>query len=300
MRYLLALLLLTACQVQLHEDPIPISAKDAGYPTAEIVVNGKLYSGAATVSAVAGSRWDDLDLKIQGYADGTVYVVSPECGVEYSVVYKSNQLVKIPLSGVVGRSCLFGIVVGLQLPDEQPNGIRVYPLEGWVAVKALGSKDDEWLGMSKKGVTSQWTIRTGDTHPVKLVMNGCGMSLKQPLVPSGGLVKIPLLPTDTPKCVLDGAILSKDFANLYLTALLINYNSLYLPLPIPNLATKGSKLTVTMDSSVSLMALDTDYVFDNVHSWTFDSTKTHILRGATVKGRVIIGVYEKGAWKWVQ
>lgn len=300
MKWLLACLFLVGCQVQLKEDPTPISAKDAGYPTAEMKVNGLLVSGMALATVTLGDKWDDFDLRIQGYSSGTVYVTSKGCDVEYSAVYKDNQLIKIPLTGTITKSCVFGIVVGLQLPDEEANGIRVYPLIGWVAVKALPHRDDEWLGMSKKGTASQWTINSGDTKPVTVMLNGCGTLVKQKFTPVSGKFTIPLKDPNMKPCVLDGVVLSQDYKNINLSALIIDYNSQYLPLPIPALSQKDGKLQVTMDQSVSLMALDTDYVFDNTNSWEFDTSKSHVLRGATVKGRIIIGVYDKGAWKWIQ
>lgn len=298
---LLSLIIVAGCQTKgLREDPTPISAKDAGYPSAELRINGTLVNGLSLTSLPLGAKWDDFNLSVQGYYSGSVSVVSYECGIDYSVMYSKNQLVRIPLTGPVERSCVFGITVSFDMPKKPSSSVKVYPIIGWVAVKALEAKDDEWLGLTHKGYFTKWNINSGDKSQVRAFLNGCGNTIDQRIDPKDGIVTImfPQLPNGV--CLMDGVLFSPDYANLYLNTLIVNYDPKYTKLPNPIFDVTKGTLNVTMDAAVSIVSMDNAYEVSNEGHWSFDPTVDHIVRGLTVKGRTIFGIYKKGVWEWIQ
>jgi len=304
--FLFIILLATACAHIKSDDMSPLAASQAQYPTIELNINKQLYNGLALISLPVGSRWEDLNFSIQGYNEGQVRVTSNSCNLDYSTVYVKNALIRVPIQGEVTKDCVFGVSMGFKLPREKWSGIKVWPIIGWVVVKAV-AKDEEWVGTYRK-VTGQflstWKIKSGDTNPVQVFLNGCGVAYQKMITPKDGIVEIELSEAMTMNtkgiCILDGVLISKDFANLRLNSAVVQYDPNFVPLSIPVYSLDAKGLYIKAEESVTIIGVDQYFVFQQEGTFTFDEGKEHVVRALTVKGRTILGLYKEGKWKWLQ
>jgi hypothetical protein len=204
--------------------------------------------------------------------------------------------------------CLFAVTVSPTYPSQSQQAIIVYPLIGFVAAKAVPS-GQTWVGTVRKitnwSATNTWSVKTGDTAPVEVFLNGCGHYDKE-ITPVNGVLTMNLADAYTgwgqDLCVLDGVVISPVFKNLLLNVLATQYLSSFSLLPLPTLQLSNGTLAVTADPAVTVVALDSTYTLDAKGSFGFDSSQPHVLRLLTVKGRAVFGSYDpkKGKWTWAQ
>jgi len=244
-----------------------------------------------------------FSFQVQGYYEGRVRVESTACGMDKAIQYKDSAL--LTFSVKVTRDCLFAITITPIYPPQPHQEIVVWPIIGFVAVKAL-DKGEAWAGTTRKtsnwSATNNWMVKSGDTQPVRVQLNGCGNYDKQ-ITPVNGVLTMNLKDAWTgwaqDICVLDGVAISPVFQNLFLNVLGTGYNPRFYPLPLPKITYDDeNRIWITADPAVSLISLDRQYEFSTHAAFWFDSTKPHILRLLTVKGRTVFGTYHPSGRKW--
>lgn len=305
---LYALLLFTASCANIKPDG-SLSAVDAGYPTAEFRACGKLWHGIGVCSLTEGSDLSKIDFKVQGYYKGTVKVDSVNCGGSQAIRYVDSQLVDNILSGTPELSCVVTISVNPEFPNQQHQSLVVNGLRGYLSIRLIPA-ERSWEGYVLKEAGEwkrAWKIYVGESDPVRVSLIGCGKKFDSNITPDAtGYVSVPMdvvLAEVSPQvCLMEGIIISQNYQNKYLSAVIALYQPAYTLLPVPVLKISGNKLSVSGDSTVSVISLDEDYKLASTGAFKFDSTKYHVFRAITIKGRTVLAEYTPTTkvFRWIQ
>lgn len=305
-----ATLVLTSCGGKLRPDNASISAIDAGYPTVEFQACGKVWNGVGVCKIKEGDLYDGVNLKIQGYGEGTgtIRVDAKNCELGDTFNYSKSQLVPIKINGRAGKNCLVTFVVAPKYKNQDKSGIVVYPLRGHLAIKVVRDQDD-WEGYTLKRTGSwiyNYKVWIGGEGSVRVKMTGCGNTFDQDLPLVQGEVTIPVHRAtsynNVQTCVIEGIVVSPKYQDLFFTFVLVQYSGRYAVIPKPIMEVKGSKVTIKADANVSVVSIGNEYVLSNEADFKFDSSKPVMARALTVKGRNIIGQWnpKNKEWVWIQ
>lgn len=301
MRYLLvAFLWLTACASQLKPDPVP-GALDSGYPTAEILACGQRAVGLAICTIEQGDPLESLNIGVQGYYKGVVRIDSEACSIHTSYRYDNSRVVKAPLAGPAATECAIDFVVSPEYPREDNSGLVIESIKGrvWIRIVPPGSPHFGRNTKIPQAVNAFLDIPYSDPNPVRVVFRGCSTTFDRTVQPSGGKIRIALHDLRNmfrvENCIFEGAVLGPR--PLRVTWQVWSYSSNFTPLSIPATRISNGKLYIKAEQAVSIIALDNKYQVSNETTFDFDPRRPHILRMATVGGRIMIGEWNSG-WTW--
>lgn len=301
MRYLLvAFLWLTACAGNLKPDPVP-GAIDSGYPTAEILACGKRTVGLAICTIAQGDPLETLGIRVQGYYKGVVKIDSEACSIHTAQRYDNSSTVKAPISGPATKECAIDFVVSPEYPKDTSSGLVIQSLKGrvWIRVIPPGSSHFGLNTKIRQGLNAFLDIPYSDTTPTRVVFRGCGASYDKTLTPANGKLRVALHDLRNmfrvEDCIFEGAVMGRT--PIRVTWQVWSYSEKFLPLSIPTTRISGGKLYVKAEAAVSVIALDRDYSITNETEFDFDPSRSHVLRLATVGGRIMIGEWN-GSWTW--
>lgn len=295
-------LFLIGCSGKLRPDP-SISAIEANYPTLEIDACGKKWHGLAMCGLQKDESYSKINLKIQGYNEGTLRVDSKNCNLDFSINYTNNQSIPIHVPGSINRNCIISFTLSPKFPNEQDTAIQIYSIRGHVAINLIDVT--AWQRGVRKvsgNFSSELSLFSGFGESVVL-MEGCGKSYKKKFIAdNSGLITIELadaihFPYDIGTCIIEGFLTSEELEDFSFNIFVAKYDSNFTPLPFP-VITRDRKLNVEGDESVSIINLDDKIVVDRVASFKFDETLPHTLRLLTVKGRTVIGVWNLNNKIW--
>lgn len=293
-----AFLWLTACASGLKPDPVP-GAMDSGYPTAELLACGKRFVGLGICTIEQGKSMSSLNVSIQGYYKGTIQIDSEECDIHETYRYDNSEVVRAPLSGTA-KDCAIDFVLAPEYPKEQNSGLVIESIKGRVWIRTL-PKGAAHFGQStkiKQAINS--TLNIPFNEKARVVFKGCKTTFDKELTPVDGVIKIKLHDLrnmyQVENCIFEGAVMSAS-KTLRVTWQVWSYDDGFTPLAKPVATWSGKKLTVKADPAVSIIALDNKFEITNETTFNSDPAKAHILRMATVGGRIVIGEWN-GAWTW--
>jgi len=306
--YLFFIALGTGCG-SLRPDPV-LPAIEANYPTAEITACGKRWHGLGVCSIVKGKNYSDLKIGIQVYHAGTLVIDSKDCDVNVTMSYSKTEVIPVHIPGIADRNCIISATVSPKYPDEEKQDIRVYSFRGYLAIRALDSKDDDWEGYVRKvtkSFSSEIKLWVGEeADKVRLVVDGCGReeSYDESHTAFSGWITFNLkniLPTGlVPKtCILEGFARTGIFRDLLFNVGVAKYDPKFRTLPKPIIKIDGKKLTVIASKAVSIISLNDQYEVDMEAKFeNFRPNGPNILRLLTVAGRSLIGIWNVADQKW--
>lgn len=318
---LLALLTaITGCgTAKLKEDPV-IPAAVANYPTLEFSACGKTHHGLGVCYLNKGQPFDSVELRVQGYYQGTARVYSQACKLDYTFAYKDSELIRIKLpDSEPERNCAVNITLSPEYPKEWRSGIEVYSLIGVLAVR-LQNGSESWTGETRR-LTGRWksnlALSLGPKHTsARVVIRGCGIAYDKTLASPEGNLYIPLENAvkreERGLCVAEGVALMSD-GDFTFSVLIAQYATElpsdpkwsgfgFGPLAIPVTEYSGGSIKLTGSDQVSVISMDSKYKVSSKASFSFDRTKSHVIRLITVKGRTVLGFWEPGDQEvqWIQ
>ena len=298
MRLLRAALLLLALNGigsgcgHLRPDPSP-AAIDSNFPSAEGTCNGQRFLGLGFCVLRPG---ESANLTFQGYYQGTIRIDSDRCQITKSVDYENSAPIALTVNP--DDSCVIDFVVSPQYPHPGTNGVS--SLKGRVYVKRLADADQTYeTFVDKIPVGADQMISIPSEVPAKLVVSGCGAHVLDPArAPVASAIQFHLseVTLDRPDCLLEGAIIAGNVVHRFGWQVW-TYSKDFSPLPEPTIDLEGKKLSVTGDPTVSIIALDEAFVINRKASFTLGDGP-HLLRLMTVKGRVLLGVWDGKEFMW--
>lgn len=281
----------------LKPDPV----QPTNYPTAEFTACGERWVGLGACAIRKGERFDSIDLAIQGYAQGTMQVVSEACAIDDVFRYSSNQSVKYSLDGNVDHSCLLSIIVLPEFPSEDKAGVPIRSFKGQLWVRVIEQSDTVKLFETKipQGLDANIELGSESAH---LVFRGCGVEYDadKPAINGKLVIKLSDLFADLKQirsCVLSGRM-DIGSESTYLTWMVWSYDEKYIPLSTPSTVQSKKKISVIADEAVSVLWLDDDFRYSRETEFDFDPTKPHILRALTIGGRSVVGEFKDGVFIW--
>lgn len=293
-------IILLGCAGKLRPDPIPVSAIDANYPTAEIVAEGQRFNGLGILYVKPGTAMSTLGIYLQGYYKGTFTIDSSKCKIHDKFRYDGFTLHKISLTGTFKESCFLDIVASHEWPKESSSGIEISAVKGRI-----------WL-VSKKALTkvskSHEFETTGIEIPVsgesaRVVFRGCSSTFDKRIEAFDHIVTALLDDvieiTGHARCGLVGAAVDNTTKTaIYWMAWI--YNVAFEALPVPVIARGKRKIDIEADPGVSIISLGNTFEISNKASFKMDWSKPYVLRLITVKGRLLIGEWNpsKEEWLW--
>lgn len=296
---------------KLRDDPV-IPAAVANYPTLEFSACGQTFHGQGVCYLQKGQPFDSVELRVQGYFQGTGRVVSQACKLDYTFTYKDSELIRVNLpNSEPEKNCAVNITLSPEYPPEWRSGIEVYSLVGVLGVR-LQSGEEVWQGETRR-LTGNWKsnlhLSLGPAHEKpRVVIRGCGVSYDRVLSAPGGHLYIPLEDAvkrqERASCIAEGVALSKgvDFTftvivTQYATELPLDpkwrgYG--FGPLAIPVVEMGSSSIKLTGSDQVSVVSVDENHKVSSEGKFKFDKNQKHIIRLITVKGRTVLGFWEPG------
>lgn len=305
----LVLISLTGCANKLRPDPSGLTAIDANFPAAEFEACGKLWHGLGICAIEEGKSLESLDLKIQGYYQGSVRVDSADCSVSGVYGYNNNSKIENILAGPATRSCVVTFTLSPEYPKQDKQDIVVSGFRGHLRVKVVKPKTATSLFVFRQPQTfkKMWRINVRETNPVMLRTRGCGNPTDVELVPDAkGFIEYPLeniLSGNIQTCVIEAVVQSQVYKDLVISAIVSSHADVFTPLPIPVLDFKQGKLTLSIDAdpATSILSVGDDYKFGYQETFKLPDTQKKIVRVLTVKGRAVLGVFDPstGGVQWI-
>lgn len=311
---------LTGCgTARLVEDPV-IPAAVANYPTLEFRACGKTFHGQGICYLQKGQPFDSVELRIQGYFQGTGRVVSQACKLDYTFTYTDSELIRINLpNSEPEKNCAVNITLSPEYPKEWRSGIEVYSLIGVLGVR-LQSGDETWVGETRR-LTGNWksnlSLSLGPNHTsARVVIRGCGIAYDRVLSAPGGNLYVPLEQAvkreERGSCVAEGVALTSG-GDFTFSVLVTQYATElpndpkwkgygFGPLAIPVTELSSGSIKLTGPEQVSVVSVDQTHKIASKGKFSFDRTEPHIIRLITVKGRTVLGLWEPGDQEvtWIQ
>lgn len=297
---------------KLREDPV-IPAAVANYPTLEFRACGQVFHGQGVCYLQKGQAFDSVELRVQGYYQGTGRVVSQACKLDYTFTYKDSELVRINLpNSEPEKNCAVNITLSPEYPKEWRSGIEVHSLIGVLGVR-LQSGQETWVGETRR-LTGNWksnlALRVGPANKsARVVMRGCGVAYDRVLQAENDTLYVPLEQAvkraERASCVLEGVALA--FGGDFTFTVIVTQYATELPLDpkwkgfgfgplaIPVAEMRSSSIKLTGSDQVSIVSVDDDHKVASKGSFNFDKREFHIIRLITVKGRTVLGVWEPGS-----
>lgn len=301
----LVLLLAVGCTT-LKQDPIPVDTQNAGYPSAEIVVNNTIYNGVAVARIPQGNPLNSLGLKIQGYFSGKLRVTSTDCKVDVNQEYQDSALIPISIPGKAVRDCVFQVSITPVYPHQSNSEVIVSPLTGWFYLRVMAPGESFSSAVRKLSGEwrSDWQLPVAFTLPVRVIAKGCGFDQEKVISPGANnrvaihLEDFVLLRTRE-VCVLRATVYSQEYSTpLELGALIAQYDKSFNPLGNPALSYKNGKIRVVGQEGVAIVSLGSTALYTNDGSFDFVPNKMNVLRLYTVKGRILIGEWSVASQEW--
>jgi hypothetical protein len=292
-----------------------IPSTQANYHSAEFSACGKRFHGIGICPVLTEQDLDNVGFAIQGYYQGTIRV-STNCRLDNplpdSVRYLSNNLVPYYLAGKASQSCLISFVVSPEFPEEDSSGLVIHSFVGHLWIRVLNA-GQSFMGFADKVAAGKNPTQiavipdVGDASQVQVAFESslCGVQPNPVNLPvENGILNIPLNKfideVGVKTCVLNGVAFLPS-GPLRISWFIDGYDTKFLPLPIPAIVQKDSKIEISGDENVSVIALDSDFKIDREAIFDFDPARFHVLRLLTIHGRSVIGEYDpvKGKWSWI-
>jgi len=304
--------LVSGCS-HLRQDPVPVSAVDANYPTAEFVACGKHWHGLGICSVEKSNPYDDVQFAVQVYYKGVLAIDSKNCGIEIRQEYSESKLISVTIPGNAAKNCLVTMTITPKYPKQDNQNIQVHSFRGHLGIRVLKDPEHQWESRIRKvtgSYASAMRMWYAPLKSVRLVADGCGRDNTYNMIHNldeTGYLEFDLndiMPViEDPKvCMMEGFIHSSQFEDVDFNILVAKYNSEFTRLPIPSVQINGDSIQITADDAVSIISLDNEYEIDFEAKFDFDRKKAHVMRLLTVKGRSVIGLWVPGGqeWSWLQ
>jgi hypothetical protein len=292
------------CATPVSLDPSPPAAA-SNYPTAEFWAQGKLFHGLGEVALKKGQSLSDIDLKVQGYFEGTIRVDSSFCHLRKSASYSGMELVAFPLTGTASESCVVDIVVTTVYPQLYDSTTLVYEMKGQLLVKVIPDQKPFFLASSKvqdRTDTNLFVPVEATMGSVQALFKGCGVSYVDSVPVNDGDAMISARslsgPAPLDRCVYEGFLEGLGGVKRVSWAVWI-YAKEFAPLPLPRLDFNGDTLRIDGDASVAAIVFDKSYKFGSKASFKLNQDEDHMLRLLTVKGRSVVCQWVQGKGEWV-
>jgi hypothetical protein len=302
--YILILFLLFGCGGRLVRDA-SLSAFEANFPTAEFRACGDIHHGLAVCMLEKGI---DPGLKIQGFHDGAIKISSPNCEIvgPKTFRYEDSSLVSVRLKDQ-NKSCFIQFVILPEYDTQTDSPIDVYNIKGMIYVRRVSKSSQSF---SQAHHIRQFRNRNlsinvgGAEEQARLILLGCDSEFDSQIKIVNGKIVIKtddfVSSREIKSCIVNGAIITKT-RKIRLTFLLNFYDEKYQRLAIPTVSFTKTKIKVKFSPSVSIIALNKKYKIKRESSFKFHKESFNILRGITVKGRTVIGIWyptkQKFLWR---
>jgi hypothetical protein len=297
--------IISGCGGSLRPDLSPISAYQAGYPTAEIQACGRYFSGIGVCTIKKDAPLSSINMGVQGYFKGTITVSSKRCNIETSFRYEGSKLIPIDIPGTAQDSCNVDITLAPELPNESSTNIEVAPISGRLYIRMLEdgqvfySQSDKI--MAGTSVTMFVPIKPGGSK-VRAVFKGCNSTFDKEIELTNGYANIPLdqlITLEKKDCILNGVLFGAQ-STVRLSWHVWLYDQGFVQVPLPVLLLEGNKLSIEADPSVTIIALDDKVKVDYKAKFDFTEDSPHSLHLLTTKGRNLFAVWVPGqkTWEW--
>lgn len=292
------------CATQLSLDPSP-SAAASNYPTAEFWAQGKVFHGLGEVALKKGEPLASIDLKVQGYFEGTIRVDSGFCHIKKSTSYTGMDLVSFPMTGKADESCVLDIVVTAVYPKVYDSNTLVYEMKGQLLVKVIPDQKAFFLGSSKIQDRTDGNLYVpidGGMGSVQAIFKGCGANFLETVPVNDSEAQISARavtgPSPVDRCVYEGFVeglggIKRVSWNIWY------YAKGFAPLPLPRLDFNGDTVKVEGDPSVAAIIFDSTYKLGYKASFKVNQDEDHMLRLLTAKGRSVVCQWVQGKGEWV-
>jgi hypothetical protein len=299
---LILLLFLFSCGSTLVPDRTPLSSIEGNYPTVEFSACGELWHGLGACVIKPEEDLSSLNIKIQGYNDGTMRVISSGCPkeIDRTFSYKENQNVRINLEGNPNQDCLLSFVVSPDFSRQRRrNAVVVESLEGHLYIRR--SSANAIVKTSKTRRNELMQIPSSVPSRVLAISSFCEARFDEVLDPVNNLLELNLediIDLNRPRlCIINGVAEEVQTLLVWYAAV---YNKDYSPLARPLVNIKGNRLEVTANANVSVVSLNDEYIFSNVASFQFNKSRPNVLRVLTAKGRSVLAEWnqETGEFEW--
>jgi hypothetical protein len=302
-----ALILLASCGGQLVADPAS-SAFESNYPTAEFTACGETHHGLGVCLIKNGEPLNKIQLKIQGYFEGSIKVTSPDCDITSPQTqrYSNSGKVEIKFDGEMVSSCIVEFVVLPEYPDEEDDRIETFNLKGILYIKEdKGTTITDSLKV-KQGFdkTLNLNIGGGDGQ-ARLAFFGCDSSRNIIADVRAGRISIKLSQITSSQnqrsCVINGGIRFNS-KRIRVTYLVSFYSDLFNPLSTCSLDTSKRKVKVLCPPEVSVVSINDKFKVNRKGTFKYKRKRYNIFRAITVKGRSVLAVWKpnEGSWLWKQ
>lgn len=312
-KLILLFLLLSGCGTLRDDASQPVL--DAGFPSAEIYVTSPkgrttLKNGLAMIGVRPGDSLADLNVSVQAYFQGRIQIDSNSCDLHITREYVDSERIRIPFHGIARENCFVRFVIAPRLPRQENGTVQVYPYFGVVAIRVLDAPPLDRFESEAK-VTSSLDqavdIKVADAaSPVQVFATGCGVTKTVDLVlDSSGILSFSLrsmIENRKQTCVLTGIVIHPEIQDLYFDILVSQYDSEFLPLPVPVLTLENGRVCYSGSPEAAITAIDERHSFKKSGCLRFDPLRPNTLRQISVKGRTAMAQWtpEDKVWKWVR
>lgn len=286
------LVLLLGCDA-LRPDSAP-PAFESNYPTAEFRTAGELHHGSAEVVLYRGQPYDEVDLAIQGYFEGTIRIDSDRCDLGQSYTYTDSELFRVEIKGLAEESCLIDFSIQPKLPDEETSGQVIHEFKGRLLIKVL-EMDQPWWGLSSKikvGLNKRIRIPFVGEGKAKVAFRGCGSEFQKELPIKENMIKVSAEDVVGKiiqrTCFLEGVIIQEETIKR-ISWTIWGYAQDFPPLPVPVIKKISfGRTEFITDEAVAIISLDRSHKTINRGKFRFNPRNPHIFRALTAKGRSLV------------
>lgn len=289
-----SLAFLTHCGASLKQDP-SMSVVDAKYPSIEFEACG-LHNGLGLCDL---KPTDNFSFKVQGYYNGTLMVAYGDGREPFKIEYRDNEKMTINV-GELKKSLVIKLYMTPKYEAQESAPFPISGLHGTLYLKVLEEFENKsFIAKVPENADYQFNIPVSNVKTTDVFFQGCGGkldNLKYPVVNSKvtvNLSKIVKLEKKDP-CTISGAV-----DGFETTMLISMYDKHFTPLSIPYANINNQYLDISANEVVSIISLDEEYKVNSKGSFKFDKDVPHILRTITSAGRIVLGHYENGVWKWL-
>lgn len=280
-----------------------IPSISANYPSAEFYACGKRHVGIGTCMVNEGDEFSDLGFLIQGFYKGRIRVRSQTLPADVSLVYEGSRRINPGLAGPVMKDLVVQFVINPELPNEDRNDIEIHGAMGFLYVKAK-KPGEEWDQVVTRTPTRTNAVRYFDTtlaEEVYVEAAECGVSKRFNVA---GIDQFELLLSDLVdtasrgRCAFQIAVLGPAQREL-ISWVSFRYLNEYRALSEPAVEIDGDEIEIHGEEGVTVVAVDDKYKIDKEADFDWDPSTCHVIRLATVKGRLIVGTQcPGGQLKW--
>jgi len=266
-------------------------------------------NGLQIVVLKEGQPLSEMDLQLQGYYQGAVTIDSELCEIHDSFRYVGATLHDYTLPGVAEKSCLLDMVVAHEWPKEDSSGLVIDPVKGRIWMVVTNRKIYTQTNKVKEGLEAHLRFPgpEGDGSARVVLRSGapCAVSYDETHAVVNGEIEVKMSDLGAFKsgdqCQVSGAVIGSS-ERYRLAWMFWVYDKTFTPLPKPTIEIDGDEIDIEAHTGVSIVALDNLYKVHYKADFDFDPMKPHVLRLMTVKGRLLVGLWDPAdrEWIWIQ